>query len=168
MKKIFLLVLILVAVLVYSAYRKKEVEKDKAADIEEGKKQKSVIRNNVKGYETLDTGKYGVVTFSKATYDYLSGAANAIARDLIEKGGHWDTWWAYEFVEKLNQSDDQRKLWYLGYLIKKAANIQGSLAERADRENWRMFSWTYLSARDADRLAELGRGFVAAMARVGI
>ena len=168
MKKIFLLILILVAVLVYSAYKKKEVEEGKKAAEEEDRKNKKTIYNNVKGYETLDTGKYGVVTFSKATYDYLAGAANAIARDLIEKGGHWDTWWAYEFVEKLNQSDDQRKLWYLGYLIKKAANIQGSLAERADRENWRMFSWTYLSAHDADRLAELGRGFVAAMARVGI
>lgn len=168
MKKIFLLILILVAVLVYSAYKKKEVEDGKKVAEEEDRKNKKTIYNNVKGYETLDTGKYGVVTFSKATYDYLACAANTIARDLIEKGGHWDTWWAYEFVEKLNREEDQRKLWYLGYLIKKAANIQGSLAERADKENWRMYSWTHLSARDADRLAELGRGFVAAMARVGI
>ncbi len=163
-KKIFFLIVI--GLLLLSYISKKKVEK-KQKDKEDAFKD-NIKSNNIKGYETLDTGQYGVATFTKETYDYLRTAAITIAKDLIEvNNGHWDTWWAYEFVEKLAETEDPRKLWYLGYLIKKQMGLNGSLSERARRENWRMLSWTYLSKKDADRLAQLGHGFVEAMARVG-
>lgn len=165
-KKLFFLIFVAVAAVYW--LRQKGVQA-KAAESEQ--KQADVVRkNNVKGYETLNTGKYGIITYTKATYDELKDAANTIARDLKEKNnGHWDAWGAYQIVEDLDNAGQFRKLWYLGYLIKRAYGMADneSLSARANRENWKMLSWTYLSKKDTDRLAQLGRNFVAVMAKVG-
>lgn len=165
-KKLFFLIFIAAAAVYW--LRQKGVQV-KTAEVAQ-KKADVVKKNNVKGYETLNTGKYGIVTYTKATYDELKDFANTIARDLIEKNnGHWDAWGAYQKVEDLDNAGQFRKLWYLGFLIKKAYGMADgeSLSARANRENWKMLSWTYLSKKDSDRLAQLGRNFVAVMAKVG-
>lgn len=165
-KKVFFLIIVFLFLFVFLRNKKQEKTQQEAAI----KHADNIKKNNVRGHETLDTPKYGRLTFSKATYDELLPHANSIAKDLKEvNNGHWDTWGSYQKVEDLDRRGEYAKLWYLGYLIKRAMNMadSDSLAARANRENWRMLSWTYLSRKDSNRLAELGTNFVQVMGKVG-